>query len=211
MKRGNRFIDITGNRYNRWLVLGLDCIKDKRSYWRCKCDCGNIKSVYCDSLKGNKSKSCGCLQKERASEIHKGRKLSAEHRKKLSENHADFKGENSPHCGKFGKDHPSYKHGLYNTKSYAAAATNKYRATKLNQTPENANLQKIQLYYSVCAYLNSNCEIPMWHVDHIRPISKGGLHHEDNLQILTAEINLQKSAKYPLTEEEEIKYKGIMI
>jgi 5-methylcytosine-specific restriction endonuclease McrA len=33
------------------------------------------------------------------------------------------------------------------------------------------------------------------HVDHIVPISKGGLHHPDNLQILTAEENLKKGAK----------------
>jgi len=33
------------------------------------------------------------------------------------------------------------------------------------------------------------------HVDHIIPLSKGGLHHPDNLQILTAEENLKKGAK----------------
>lgn len=31
------------------------------------------------------------------------------------------------------------------------------------------------------------------HVDHIIPISKGGLHHPDNLQILTALDNMAKS------------------
>ena len=33
------------------------------------------------------------------------------------------------------------------------------------------------------------------HVDHIKPLSKGGHHHPDNLQILTATDNLKKGAK----------------
>lgn len=33
------------------------------------------------------------------------------------------------------------------------------------------------------------------HVDHIHPLSKGGLHHEDNLQILPIGINMRKGVK----------------
>lgn len=33
------------------------------------------------------------------------------------------------------------------------------------------------------------------HVDHIKPLAKGGLHHPDNLQVLTAQQNQRKSAK----------------
>jgi 5-methylcytosine-specific restriction endonuclease McrA len=36
-----------------------------------------------------------------------------------------------------------------------------------------------------------------YHVDHIIPLSKGGLHHPDNLQYLTAEENLKKGSKIP--------------
>lgn len=35
------------------------------------------------------------------------------------------------------------------------------------------------------------------HVDHVMPLSKGGLHHEDNLQILPAGINMRKGASCP--------------
>lgn len=35
-----------------------------------------------------------------------------------------------------------------------------------------------------------------YHVDHIKPLSKGGAHHPNNLQILTAEENLKKSDHY---------------
>ena len=104
-----------------------------------------------------------------------------------------------------------YKHGLCGTKAYNNARCQKRNAMKLNQTPKNVNLTKIQLYYTICAYLNKPCEVPMWHVDHIQPLSKGGLHHEDNLQILTAEINLEKYNKYPLTKEEKVKYTGLKL
>ena len=33
------------------------------------------------------------------------------------------------------------------------------------------------------------------HVDHIIPLSKGGAHHQDNLRIVTAKVNLQKKDK----------------
>ena len=35
-----------------------------------------------------------------------------------------------------------------------------------------------------------------YHVDHIKPLSKGGEHHPNNLQIITAEENLKKGASY---------------
>ena len=34
------------------------------------------------------------------------------------------------------------------------------------------------------------------HVDHVKPLAAGGRHHSSNLQILTAEKNLKKGAKY---------------
>lgn len=34
-----------------------------------------------------------------------------------------------------------------------------------------------------------------YHVDHVQPLAKGGLHHPDNLQVLPADINLKKGAK----------------
>ena len=34
-----------------------------------------------------------------------------------------------------------------------------------------------------------------WHVDHTIPLSKGGLHHPDNLQIVAKKYNLEKGSK----------------
>lgn len=38
--------------------------------WLCQCECGNLTLVQTDNLKNGNTKSCGCLQKERTSEIN---------------------------------------------------------------------------------------------------------------------------------------------
>ena len=60
--------------------------------------------------------------------------------------------------------------------------------------PDNANLEKIQEIYKECYRITKETGIPH-EVDHIIPVSKGGLHHEDNLQILTRNENRRKSNK----------------
>src|ERR1700678_1956729 len=61
--------DCAGQRFGRLLVLeaaGLD--KYKNALWKCRCECGTVKIIKGSSLRSGASKSCGCLQKERASE-----------------------------------------------------------------------------------------------------------------------------------------------
>jgi 5-methylcytosine-specific restriction endonuclease McrA len=60
--------------------------------------------------------------------------------------------------------------------------------------PDNADLKKIQEIYKECYRKTKETGIPH-EVDHIIPVSKGGLHHQDNLQILTREENRRKSNK----------------
>lgn len=56
-------VDKTNERYGRLLVLGIDLDKaSRKTYWKCKCDCGEVKSVRSDSL--GVTQSCGCLKKE---------------------------------------------------------------------------------------------------------------------------------------------------
>lgn len=63
----------------------------------------------------------------------------------------------------------------------------RYMAKKKNQTPENADISSIQQFYINCPQ--------GYEVDHIIPISKGGLHTLDNLQYLTISENRKKSNK----------------
>ena len=69
-----KLIDITGNKYHKLTVLGFDHMsyrKDgkSRSYWKCKCDCGNIVVLRKDGFiyPYSKIKSCGCWHKEESS------------------------------------------------------------------------------------------------------------------------------------------------
>jgi hypothetical protein len=59
-------IDITNKRFERILVLSYDHSDGKKSYWSVQCDCGKIFITRSDSLRSGKTKSCGCLQKEKA-------------------------------------------------------------------------------------------------------------------------------------------------
>lgn len=48
---------------------------------------------------------------KRISEARKGRQFTKETKRKMSENHADFKGKNNPMYGKKGKNNPNYDKG----------------------------------------------------------------------------------------------------
>lgn len=59
--------DLTGNVYGRLTVLGYSpSVKHQLSRWVVLCECGKKFTIYGMSLASNKTKSCGCLQKEKA-------------------------------------------------------------------------------------------------------------------------------------------------
>lgn len=63
--------DLTGQRFGRLTVIGLNeevSKQKKKTYWNCKCNCGNEKVVRGDSLRGGATTSCGCYQKEKSGE-----------------------------------------------------------------------------------------------------------------------------------------------
>mgnify|MGYP001580238567 CR=1 FL=1 len=56
--------DLTGLRFFRLTVLRKAEKRPKNSYWICRCDCGNSRIVGRPGLINNKTKSCGCLNRE---------------------------------------------------------------------------------------------------------------------------------------------------
>lgn len=64
MKKRNSVKDLSGQKFGRLSVIGLDDRSGRKTYWICQCDCGNVKSVRSDSLQAGCIKSCGCLKKE---------------------------------------------------------------------------------------------------------------------------------------------------
>lgn len=69
------------------------------------------------------------------------------------------------------------------------------RARKLNQTPNLNEDQKklIKCFYNQAYRLEKRFGLK-FHVDHIIPIARGGLHEPKNLQVIPKRINQQKNA-----------------
>lgn len=63
----------------------------------------------------------------------------------------------------------------------------RYQARLISQTPHDADQLAIREFYANCQAGHE--------VDHIIPISRGGLHHQDNLQYLPMLDNRRKSNK----------------
>ena len=120
---------------------------------------------------------------------------------------ADQKAYNKANSDKFKAYHKAYKQS--NSDKFKAykkaydkaykqtnsdqinALNSKRRALKLNQTHPDCDNIQVKRFYRVCSFL-SKYTGTKYHVDHILPISKGGPHHHDNLQIITQTLNNQK-------------------
>lgn len=76
---GQKLIDITGERRGKLLVIGFSHTKrigsKIRSYWLCRCDCGNEKVLRKDTFyyPYSKVKSCGCWHREESSQRPKNK------------------------------------------------------------------------------------------------------------------------------------------
>lgn len=65
LRRMGKLIDEAGNRYNRFIVIERNGrAKHGGALWKCKCDCGNIKTISGSDLRSGNTKSCGCLRNE---------------------------------------------------------------------------------------------------------------------------------------------------
>ena len=77
----SKFIDMTGQRFGRLTVVErVGIAPSGHALWLCECDCGNRHTVSSNQLKSG-TKSCGCLQKERATFAAKKRKCAQFHKK----------------------------------------------------------------------------------------------------------------------------------
>lgn len=76
MSRPHNFKDRTGERYGRLVVVEYAGFKtqpsgQRKTLWKCVCDCGNEHTVMADTLNSGNGKSCGCLAKELLSQRKK--------------------------------------------------------------------------------------------------------------------------------------------
>lgn len=70
--RGIGFKDITGQRFNRLEVVSYSHTdSDRKANWNCICDCGTKCIVSGKQMRTGYTQSCGCLQRNRASEANR--------------------------------------------------------------------------------------------------------------------------------------------
>lgn len=64
--------DLTGQRFGRLTVIEQAGLNKSRSMkWKCICDCGNTVVAVGSGIKSGKTKSCGCLHRDRLIEYNK--------------------------------------------------------------------------------------------------------------------------------------------
>ena len=56
--------DLTGQKFGRLTVIEMAPKTTRKTYWVCKCDCGNDTTVRSDQLQSGSCKSCGCYKRE---------------------------------------------------------------------------------------------------------------------------------------------------
>jgi len=146
--------------------------KDGLSYWCAKCNKNYANSFY----KTDKYKILVETNKEQRSQYMK------EWRKKNIEKIIEHDKQ------RYRKDKHRY-----------IAASAKRRSKKINATPAWADMSLIKSIYAMRLLMDELNPFVKHHVDHIIPLQGKnvcGLHVHNNLQILTAQQNLEKSAKF---------------
>lgn len=80
----------------------------------------------------------------------------------------------------------------------------KRNALKKSTIDETTDFSIIEQFYILAEEMTEKTGVK-YSVDHIIPISKGGKHHQDNLQVVTLLENLRKKDKYPFEISESYK------
>ena len=65
--------NLIGEKFNYLTVIDGPIRKNKRIFWKCQCDCGNIIIARSDQLKNGSTKSCGCYKNKVFAENNKKR------------------------------------------------------------------------------------------------------------------------------------------
>ena len=54
-------LNLTGHKFNKLTVISEAPSKKGKSFWLCRCDCGQSKIVCLNNLRNRHTQSCGCL------------------------------------------------------------------------------------------------------------------------------------------------------
>ena len=148
-------------------------------------------------ISGTACKKCGCVIKF-VSSYGCHHCLKVEGRKRLAEGVCDkYKTpeKEKARVDRWRKNNPEKHREQWRRidKVKSAAKSSAYRCMKRNQTPDLTLEEQRDIIevYSLARRLTLETGVKH-EVDHIIPVSKGGLHHPDNLQVLTKYDNQSK-------------------
>jgi len=188
--------------------------RDGKYYYKSKCKIclKEYQKQWYENNKEHRKEYC----RNNKESISKAAKLSRKkHKERYNEYMSQWYKDNKGSYKQRYQDNKEYmteQHKRYrkNNKAKINALTAKRRSIKRNQTLDNIDKEKIMSIYQIAHEMAAEYGVE-YQVDHIKPLSKGGLHHEDNLQILSRSLNLKKASKWPLTKEEKLLYAGVTI
>jgi len=215
---GRRRIDITGQRFGKLIVVELvKNHKYKGVYWLCKCDCGNNHIVLSSHLRRGLIKSCGDCDDLTGKQIGDWSVLKRSGNKRnqtylylcrckcgleneiASTSLRSGNTKSCPSCAKKGDRNPMFGKVSYQRKyeTHRDYILTKWKRHSIKRMIQKYNLdltqdekQRVIDIYTRAKELGID-----YQVDHIIPLSRGGLHHPDNLQIVLKSYNLQKNNK----------------
>jgi len=55
-------MNLIGHKFGKLVVTSFSHVKNTNSYWKCKCDCGNLCTKSGNAMKTGNVRSCGCLK-----------------------------------------------------------------------------------------------------------------------------------------------------
>lgn len=140
-----------------------------------------------------KQRNAGQIEKYEAEYRNKNRAILAEKAKKFYYAFPDKIMATRKKGANRARAYQRRRHALFPEKTKARCA--RHRARKLSLASPDANQKLITAIYATAKRI-SRCTGISFHVDHIKPLARGGLHHEKNLQILPGMINQRKGAKW---------------
>lgn len=187
-----------GRRYGRLTVVGL--ISDQKNPKAdCICDCGKRVSPQRGALTNGRAKSCGCLRRELlgkyvaaitlAADVRRTRK-KAQTKAWVDRNYERAREINRRATRRFHKNHPEKgREGCRNRRARLLG--------QIGNVSQGIETKLFTLQRGKCACCKGQLRRRKTHLDHIKPLSLGGLHEDANLQLLCRTCNLSKGFKTP--------------
>ena len=204
-----RFIDLTGKRFGRWVVIS-EASKEKkygRRRWICKCDCGVEKIVEQAILNRGDSVSCGCYKRKMAS-LRK-----STHRETVNGQSKEYRSWCYMKTRCYNKNRVDYKfyggRGIEVCERWKSSFENFLE--DMGRCPEGLTLDRIN---SNGNYSPSNCRWATWETQHRNTrssiwIEKDGVRKNRSEWIRTLKASLSQwrtKLRHGLSEEETLNY-----